>query len=318
MAGMASHRIEPGKPIKLHKERSRLEEPKSLVEDRVAFAGPNSELSIYDTYDSVNDVALSAGELLFCGMISGRKIMHDADQYRTEFLPEESFVMAPGERILIDFPEASLSTPTTCLTVEITRDRVESICNRLNDVAPLDRQFNEWEYHDDLRVHAYHTKETQQLLERLTQTFIDVDGSSERNVLIDLGVSELVVRMLKYQTRRLVLNTCQRNPELNGISTAVSHIQNNIDQALDVEKLSRLACMSRSRFFSEFKKHLGCTPSEFLQQARLQKAADLLARGISATEVCYQLGYRDPSHFSKRFNSFYGVTPSNYRRVKAS
>ena len=82
--------------------------PKTLVENRISFAGPNAELSLYDTYLPAQHVDLAAGELLYCGMISGRKILHGRNNYHAEFFPQESFVMAPGEQIQIDFPDASL------------------------------------------------------------------------------------------------------------------------------------------------------------------------------------------------------------------
>ena len=80
---------------------------REMVENRIFRAGPHAELSIYDTYSPASQVSLSSGELLYCGMITGRKILHGGHDFETEFLPRESFVMTPGETIAIDFPDAS-------------------------------------------------------------------------------------------------------------------------------------------------------------------------------------------------------------------
>ena len=48
-----------------------LDKPKTLVENRVSFAGPHSELSIYDTYLPAENVLLHSSGLLYCGMIQG-------------------------------------------------------------------------------------------------------------------------------------------------------------------------------------------------------------------------------------------------------
>ncbi len=285
--------------------------PKNLVEDRVAFAGPNAELSIYDTYVPAENVALSAGELLYCGMITGRKVLHAGDNFKAEFLPQQSFVMAPGETIYIDFPDAELTSPTTCLTVEISSQRVRQICDSLNGTKPLLPDFDTWRYDADTRIHADHSNATQQLLERMVETF--TGNAADRDFLVDLGVSELVVRMLRFQTRSLVLKACQENPDLNGLSAAVGYLIKHVEQPIDIDQLRRIACMSRSRFFAEFKKHIGCTPAEFQQQQRLQKAADLLQAGHSVTEVCYRMGYQNPSHFSRRFHAFHGVSPREFK-----
>ncbi|WP_456448710.1 AraC family transcriptional regulator N-terminal domain-containing protein, partial [Thiolapillus sp.] len=104
----------------------KLRVPRKLIENKVSFAGDSSEVSIYDTYEAASRVRLDADELLFCGMITGRKIMHHPDDGPdapgTVFLPHESFVVAPGEAVEIDFPDACLEAPTTCLTVEISRE----------------------------------------------------------------------------------------------------------------------------------------------------------------------------------------------------
>ena len=64
-----------------------------LVENKVSFAGEHAELSIYDTYQDAQKVALHSSELLFCGMLTGKKVMHVADcQYHSAFLPHQSFV----------------------------------------------------------------------------------------------------------------------------------------------------------------------------------------------------------------------------------
>lgn len=56
--------------ISQHIENSR-SSPKVLVENKVTFAGPESELSIYDTYEQAERVQLKSDQLLFCAMVTG-------------------------------------------------------------------------------------------------------------------------------------------------------------------------------------------------------------------------------------------------------
>jgi len=78
-------------------------------------------LSIYDTFEPAKQVLLKADEILYCGMISGRKKLHGENHPPVDFLSHESFIMAPGEAVAINFPEASKTNPTSCLTLGISK-----------------------------------------------------------------------------------------------------------------------------------------------------------------------------------------------------
>lgn len=292
-------------------ELNELRKPRLLVENRVSFAGPDSELSIYDTYDAVTQVGLDADELLYCGMVSGRKLMHDA--YHSEgrvFLPHESFVMAPGEHVEIDFPEASIQTPTTCLTIEIAREKVECISQRMDDLYRLKSDLEAGQYSSNT-LHIHHTPETQQLLQRMVSIF--TENNPDRDIMVDLSVSELIIRMLRHQQREFLLNYSRTSPDTNNITVVLNYIEQHMAEPMDIDHLSKLACMSRSSLYTEFKKHLGCSPCAIQQQFRLKAAAKCLEKGESITKVCYDLGFSNPSHFSRRFRNMFGLSPRDYR-----
>jgi AraC-like DNA-binding protein len=295
---------------------SHINQPRTLVENRVSFAGPHAELSIYDTYQAAEKVELRSGELMYCGMIQGRKVIRGyqsddlEESYEVEFLPHESFVLAPYTTIEIDFPEAKLTKPTRCLTVEIEAERISRIAKTLHkdNGLPMDR----FDCHGDQSsvFHTCHTEGTQLLLERLFRSFTEND--IDRDLAIDFGVSELVTRMLRHQGREFLLSNARQNPEQNGIQASLALIEKQLAQPLDIDQLCKSACMSRSRFYCEFKKQLGCSPAELQQQLRLRQAAERLAAGESATRICFDLGYSNLSHFSRRFQKQFGKPPSHY------
>lgn len=286
--------------------------PQNLVENRVSFAGHDSELSVYDTYYSASRVALDADQLLYCGMVAGRKVMHSSYQNSEQtFLPHESFIMAPGERVEIDFPEATIKVPTTCLTIEIAKEKVEKISERLTDLVSLESGPESWRYTSPI-IHAHHTTATQNLLERMVSVF--TENHPDRDLMVDLGVTELVVRMLRNQSREILFQYCYEAPDASGVTAAVSYIENNLTDHLDIDQLTKISCMGRSRLYTEFKKQLGCTPCEFQQQRRLKNAAKLIRKGENITQVSYELGFSSPSHFSRRFSLFFGESPREYQQ----
>ncbi|MFW5450194.1 MAG: helix-turn-helix domain-containing protein [Methylophagaceae bacterium] len=284
-----------------------------LVENKLTFSGPDSELSIYDTYRAASRIGLDAPQLMYCGMVKGKKIMHqgyqDDDQGQL-FLPHESYVMPPGGYVEIDFPEANEQQPTTCLTIELPKDRIEMISERMRDLTSLQQIKHDWEYQPQI-IHTHHTTDTQQLLEKLVSLF--THNHPDKKMMMDLGVSELIIRLLRQQGREVLLSFSRQAPDANGITAVIHYLENNIALPLDIEQLCRCACMSRSKLYIEFKKQLACSPSEYLQQQRLKLAAKMLQNGKTITQACYDVGFNDLSHFSRRFTQFFNSSPSQYR-----
>jgi len=291
--------------------------PQVLVENKISFAGPESELSIYDTYQQAQRVKLKSDQLLFCAMVSGKKIMHcneaafDGGSFDSDFLPQESFIMTPDSSVEIDFPIAKPSQPTTCLAIEISSDRIKQVAASLNEQQPLDKDFGHWHYQHEL-LHTQHNCETQGLLNRIVQMY--GENHPDRSAMIALAVSELTIRLLHHQTRDFILSFSAKKPDHNGLTAALDFIRLHLNEQLDIDDLARLACMSRTKFFTEFKLHIGCSPIAFQQQTRLKKAAVMLKNGEKITSSCFALGFTNTSHFSRTFKQFYGFSPSQYKK----
>lgn len=64
-----------------------------------------------------------------------------------------------------------------------------------------------------------------------------------------------------------------------------------------------------------FQKEMGLTPHQFLNNVRLERAAEALTAGeqaASMTDVARQCGFREPLYFSRMFKKKYGTAPSHY------
>ena len=50
-------------------------------------------------------------------------------------------------------------------------------------------------------------------------------------------------------------------------------------------------------------------------EARLLEAARVIRAGDDpVTKIAYRVGFKDPSHFTRRFKARFGVSPNEYRR----
>jgi len=302
--------------MSIRKLRTEHIEANALVENKVTQCTDNAELGIYDTYVPAFGVGLTSDQLLYCGMVTGKKVMHGVKEpSECDFLPNESFVIAPDHPVEIDFPIACPENPTTCLAIEIDKAKVKSVADRMNYETPIDASYGEWRY-EHRSVHAEHNESTQALLNRLVGLFDENDP--DREFLLDLGINELIARLLRHQVSEFILDHSGANPEANGLNAVLKHIQNHLTEPLDVDLLCRIACMSRSKFFSTFRQHLGCAPGHFLQQQRLKKAAELLKKNRTVTQVTFDTGFQSMSHFSRSFKTWFGESPQSYQARKRS
>ena len=84
---------------------------------------------------------------------------------------------------------------------------------------------------------------------------------------------------------------------------------------LNVNFLANKLCISRSRLFAKIKTLADVSPNEMIQIVRLKKAAQMLSEGnMKVSEVCYTVGFSNPSYFSKCFYKQFGVSPSEIRK----
>lgn len=91
-------------------------------------------------------------------------------------------------------------------------------------------------------------------------------------------------------------------------------IEENIDNPdFNVQMLAERLNISRSGLFAKVKAITDTTPNEMIQIVRLRKAARLLkTKQYRVSEVAYQVGFNNPSYFSKCFQKQFGVKPGEY------
>jgi transcriptional regulator GlxA family with amidase domain len=72
--------------------------------------------------------------------------------------------------------------------------------------------------------------------------------------------------------------------------------------------------MSARTIQKTFLRHAGLSPTAFISERRLERAAALLERneGRNITEVAFEVGFSDSAFFSRCFRRRFGVAPSRW------
>ncbi len=108
------------------------------------------------------------------------------------------------------------------------------------------------------------------------------------------------------------------SPEISAANTIAStllYIQQHFAEPLTVPLLAEQAHLSAGRYRFLVKKLTGMTPTAYLSQVRMRRAAELLTHtNWPLKTVAAAVGIADPLYFSRLFKQETGLSPSDYRK----
>ncbi|MDR2131035.1 MAG: helix-turn-helix transcriptional regulator [Odoribacteraceae bacterium] len=109
------------------------------------------------------------------------------------------------------------------------------------------------------------------------------------------------------------------SPEEEFVQRALYHVERNIDNTdYSVNDLAKELGLCRSNLFRRLHAITGQTPSVFIRQARMQRAAQLLqGTPYRISEIADMVGFNSLKHFNRHFKEAFGKSPTTYRLGKA-
>jgi AraC family transcriptional regulator len=100
----------------------------------------------------------------------------------------------------------------------------------------------------------------------------------------------------------------------SAVRAAAEQVERSLDEALDLERLARRACLSPFHFHRIFRGMLGETPLELHRRLRLERAAhQLRSQATPVTTIALTAGYDSHEAFTRAFRARYGRSPSEFR-----
>jgi len=283
---------------------------KTLVENRTVYSLSNCELNIFETYEASKLVPLKFNDLVVTSMLRGKKVMHLFDDPGFVYLPGETVVIPSNVEMKIDFPEASVTNPTQCLALAIDHAKITDTLHFLNERYPKEGTDQLWQL-DYQNYFFYNNLELAATVNKLIKECMST--SITKDVLADLTLQELLVRIIQTQTAKAIDDGLFADPQ-NPITQVVEFIRLNLKENISLKTLSEKACMSTTSFYRFFKKELGMSPIEFILSEKVKCAKQLLKNpSIQISEVGYLSGFEDSNYFIRLFKKHEGITPKQYQ-----
>lgn len=90
-----------------------------------------------------------------------------------------------------------------------------------------------------------------------------------------------------------------------------------VQAGLEVREVAQEVGVHPVSLARRYRRHFGCSPAAAIRTARADRAADMVARGVSLSEAALCAGYADQSHLTRDFGAVFGLTPARYRAAFA-
>lgn len=136
--------------------------------------------------------------------------------------------------------------------------------------------------------------------------------------LLRLKLRELLTSILVGQGNPS-LSAYLRQVAATGSPSVAAIMEMNFYHNLPLAAFAKMCHRSLSSFKRDFRTLYGVSPGKWLLGKRLERAASLLhTSDLTVTEVVFECGFEDLSHFSRAFKERFEHSPSAYRQASRS
>ena len=133
---------------------------------------------------------------------------------------------------------------------------------------------------------------------------------ASRNALSQIVLDLWQDSVHRHQTR-------PSNLQEDRIKRMLNWIDANVCTDIQLEQIAQAGNVCPRVCQRLFQKYLRCTPGEYVQRARILRAAEAIANSCDPiTEIAAANGFPSPSYFTKMFRRYLECTPREYRRMQ--
>ncbi len=115
--------------------------------------------------------------------------------------------------------------------------------------------------------------------------------------------------------RLFTLTEKNLDKRVESIKTALTYIKDNYREKIYLSDLAEQTNLNEQYFCRLFKKAIGHSPMEYINEYRIKQTRRLLEEtNLSVTEICLECGYNNLGNFLREFRKYTGTTPLQYRK----
>ena len=110
------------------------------------------------------------------------------------------------------------------------------------------------------------------------------------------------------------MKTTTKDDYIQSVCKVILYIEQNYNDNLTLEELSKIASFSKYHFHRIFKSIVNENLSDYIRRVRLQSATLKFKTNQKITEIALSSGYETNASFSKAFKKHFGITPKEFSK----
>ncbi|MBP3916286.1 MULTISPECIES: AraC family transcriptional regulator [unclassified Clostridium] len=146
----------------------------------------------------------------------------------------------------------------------------------------------------------------------------------EKDIAYELELKSLLFKFfsLLYKNDLIKKHQSKNNLTINTtdkIKLVLNYINDHYSEDISINTLAELCEYSEYHFMRFFKKHIGLTCVQYINNLRLEKSSILLTSTNNAImDVSLEVGFDNLSYFNKLFKRKYNLTPKEFRTINST
>ena len=183
---------------------------------------------------------------------------------------------------------------------------------KLFGVEPLMRGKTAYPLHLTLSIEELNS--TLDILSKITR-YTNHANTTESLIRSNLAMASIALLCNAYAINNP--NSDISQSEEHALMDSISYIHERYYEKITIETLMQIAHMSRTSYIKKFKDICKMSPAAYITKIRIESAAVMLLNtSLSVSEIAYKTGFYDSSHLTKSFESYYFMTPIEYKKKK--
>lgn len=131
-------------------------------------------------------------------------------------------------------------------------------------------------------------------------------------------LKELIIQMLRLDNSHFhskPTTHMQQTYENELLNDILLYIDDNIYEKISVSTLCEHFCISTSMLHSLFRKNMNNTAKNYINELKLSKSKELIRNSThTLSEISEMLGFSSIHYFSKKFKSYFNISPTEYSK----